>query len=195
MLSRLRYLPVTVRSALCFHGQVPSQQVQPWGAPSCKQQTRVPKTGPVTPRAEALGKSYQPKHCAPRQPPSHVPKHTCTAAGHSAVPPPPGHSSTVTLATAELLGSQAVCHGQMATCRHLETPVPPSISSQAPHPPASSDALLFAPCPGPYPLEYLVLADSHQAGHFPLTPQPEEHHGVTVSSDRSPQHASPEVSL
>lgn len=57
-------------------------------------------------------------------------------------PSPPLHSSTVTLATAELLGSQAVCHGQMPTCCYLETPVLPSISSQAPHSPASSDALV-----------------------------------------------------
>lgn len=110
-------------------------------------------------------------------------------------PSPQQHSSTVTPTTAELLGSQAVCHGQMPTCRYLETPVPPSINSQAPHPPASSDALLSAPCPGPYPPEYLALAGSHQAVRFLLTSQPEEHHGVTVSSDRSPQHAPPEVSV
>lgn len=110
-------------------------------------------------------------------------------------PSPPQHSFTVTLATAELPGSQAVCRGQMPTCHHPETPVPPSISSQAPHPPASSGALLPAPCPGLYPLEYSALAGSHQAVHFLLTPQPEEHHGVTVSSDRSPQHAPPEVSV
>lgn len=110
-------------------------------------------------------------------------------------PSPRQHSSTVTLATAELLGSQAVCHGQMPTCCYLETPVLPSISSQAPHSPASSDALLFAPRPGLYPPEYLALAGSHQAVHFLLTSQPEEHHGLTVSSARSPQHASPEVSV
>lgn len=127
------------------------------------------------------------------------PQHTCpirrTGLPATKSSLPPQHSSTVTPTTAELLGSQAVCHGQMPTCRYLETPVPPSINSQAPHPPASSDALLSAPCPGPYPPEYLALAGSHQAVRFLLTSQPEEHHGVTVSSDRSPQHASPEVSV
>jgi len=48
----------------------------------------VPKAGPVLPRAEALGESYQPKHCALRQPPAHMPKDMHTAAGHPAVPPP-----------------------------------------------------------------------------------------------------------
>jgi len=91
------------------------------------------------------------------------------------------------------MGSQAVCHGKTPTRHYLETPVPLSASSLAPHPPASSDALWFAPCPGPYPPKYLALAGSHQAVLFLLTSQPEEHHGVTVSSDRSPQRAPPEV--
>lgn len=74
-----------------FHGQVlPSKQVQSLGEPSCKQQNKVSKIRPDTPRAEALGESYQPKHCALHQPPRHKPKHTCTAAGHSFVPPPHG---------------------------------------------------------------------------------------------------------
>lgn len=107
-------------------------------------------------------------------------------------PSSPQHSSMVTLATAELPGSQAVCHGQMPTCCSLETPEPHSISSQAHHSPASSDAL-FAPSPGLYPLEHVALPGSHQAARFLLTSQPEEHHGVTVSSDGSPQHASPEA--
>lgn len=46
----------------------------------------------------------------------------------------PMDSSTVTLATAELLGSQAVCPKQMPTCHYLQTPESLSISSQVPPP-------------------------------------------------------------
>lgn len=46
----------------------------------------------------------------------------------------PTDSSTVTLATAELLGSQAVCPRQMPTCHYLETPESLGISSQVPLP-------------------------------------------------------------
>lgn len=44
-------------------------------------------------------------------------------------------------------------------------------------------------------MEYWALAGSHQSACFLLTSQPEEHHGATVSSDRSPQHTAPEVSV
>lgn len=146
VLSHLQHLPVTAHSALCFHGQVlPSKQVQSLGVPSCKQRNKVSKTGPPTPRAEALGESYQPKHCALHQPPTHVPKHTCTAAGHSVVPPPHGflhgHTSYCRITGEPGCLPQTNAHmplfGNPRVTRHQQ---PGST------PPPSSDALLFVPC-------------------------------------------------
>lgn len=116
----------------------------PWEYHLASNETRFLK-GPAIPRAEALRESYQLKHCALHQPPTHVPKHTCTAAGHSVVPPPHGflhgHTSYCRITGEPGCLPQTNAHmplfGNPRVTRHQQ---PGST------PPPSSDALLFVPC-------------------------------------------------
>lgn len=192
--SHLQYLPITAHSALCFHGQVlPSKQVQSLGEPPCKQQNKVSKTGQMPPEQKHWVRAISPSP-VPCTSPQHTSPSTHAQLLATLLSLLPTDSSTVTQATAELPGSQAVCPRQMPTCHYLETPESFSISSQVPPP---QQVLMHFCLFLVFNCSHGVLGSGWQPPGSVLSAHlsAQQHHGATVSSDRSPQHAAPELSV